>query len=564
MSRRRFEFRVRAAWFIPLMAVITITLGTLAWIDQGQNFVDALYRAAALFSYNDVYGGGSPLKDPRIQVARWIGLVVVFSAAFLALGALLQQQLALIVARGLPQDVVIIGSDPIAGSAFEAARSHEKSALWLGAEALSTSTIRYIALAWPAGDHARMVREHAMEAKHILIAEAECAKALVLARAAREAAPDAWITVLVHDVRLAEDAAATLNQARTRVMSQAAVSARALTIEHPPFLIAKELGHDRIHALIVGFGRTGQAIARDLIVNCRTTYLKTPRITVIDPNATALEGVFRVRAPEADRAAEFEFINGRIDSSAISPDPSALARTVAAAGPITTAYVCLTHDTQVLAAAGMLQALTRAVDIGQPSIFVRLRDSASVGAPGGERRGLDALIPFGDLDAILDASEFLNDAPDAAARTFNEAYRRGLPEAAREDPVNRSGYPWDRLDETFRQANRDVAAHVAAKLASANIDPALWRGLRTLPKLTEGALYNNAEELERLSELEHERWNAQRRMDGWRWTSEPKKDDLRRLHPSLVDYDQLTDEVKEYDRGNVRETQAACWPGRTA
>ena len=55
---------------------------------------------------------------------------------------------------------------------------------------------------------------------------------------------------------------------------------------HPPFLIAKERGHERVHALIVGFGQTGQSIARDLIVNCRTTYLGRPRITVIDPQGS--------------------------------------------------------------------------------------------------------------------------------------------------------------------------------------------------------------------------------------------------------------------------------------
>ncbi len=560
MARSSFKFRIQPAWVVSLLALATVSLGTLAWMDQGQTFADALYRSAALFSYNDVYGGGSPLHDWRIQVGRWFDLLVIFSAAIMALAALLQTQMALIVARGLPQDVVIIGSDAIASSAFEVAHHSGSSALWIGAEALSTSTIRCIALAWPAGDPARTVREHAIDAEHILVAETDCAKALAMARAAREAAPEAWITVLMHDVRLAEDAAATLNEARTRVLSQAAVSARALTIEHPPFLIARELGHERIHALIVGFGRTGQAIARDLIVNCRTTYLKPPRITVIDPNARALEGVFRVRAPEADASAEFTFIDGRIDSTAVAPDPTVIARAVADAGPITTAYVCVTGDTQALGAAGMLQALARAVDIGQPAIFVRLRDSDAVGAKRADRRGLDTLIPFGDLDMILEASEFLNDEPDAAARAFNEAYRRGLPEAAREDPANRSGYPWDRLDETFRQANRDVVAHVPAKLASAGVDPSMWKGLRTIPRLTEGALYANAAELEALSELEHDRWNAQRRMDGWRWTDAASKDELRRLHPSLVAYDQLTDPVKEYDRGNVRETQAVCWP----
>ena len=36
------------------------------------------------------------------------------------------------------------------------------------------------------------------------------------------------------------------------------------------------------------------------------------------------------------------------------------------------------------------------------------------------------------------------------------------------------------------------------------------------------------------------------------------KNELRRLHPSLVPYADLSDEVKEYDRVYVRQTQDAC------
>ena len=53
-----------------------------------------------------------------------------------------------------------------------------------------------------------------------------------------------------------------------------------------------------------------------------------------------------------------------------------------------------------------------------------------------------------------------------------------------------------------------------------------------------------------------DRWNAQRRMDGWSWIETQRNSALRR-HPSLVPYDALTDEVKELDRVYVRETERA-------
>ncbi|HZZ87135.1 MAG TPA: hypothetical protein VFE13_02275, partial [Caulobacteraceae bacterium] len=321
-----------------------------------------------------------------------------------------------------------------------------------------------------------------------------------------------------------------------------------------------ERGHRRIHALMVGFGQTGQAIARDLIVNCRTTYLDLPRITVIDPQAKALEGVLRVRAPELDHCAETLFIDGEIGGRAVRPDPADIARDLAAGGPLTLAYVCIADDVGALSAAATLQSLLRMMDVEQTPIFVQLRKAAVVGAGGG--RGLDALTAFGELDSVLEASEFLSRAPDVAARAFCEAYRASLPAADRDNPENRSAYPWDRLDETWRQANRDAVAHIAAKLASAQVDPARWRGVVGLPRLHESErLFHGTSDLELLARLEHERWMAQRRMDGWRTTTAAGKDERRRLHPSLQGYDALSEPVKELDRVFVRQTQDAVKGG---
>jgi hypothetical protein len=559
-SKRR-RFGLNAAWAIPILAVITLLLGVFGWQDRGYRLTDAAYRAVALFdNSNGDYDVRPPgASDWRFAIAEWTGLVTIFATFFFTITALLQARATHAVARLVRQQVVIVGGEGIGPKAFEAARRARKSVLWLGAPALGSQSWRSIALPWPLDDHGAIIAEYVSTPDHVLLAEEDDADALVLTRAARAVAPNAFITVLMRDVRLAEDAAATLNEARTRVLSVAEVAARALCIDHPPFLIARELGHQRIHALIVGFGQHGQAIASDIIVNCRTTYLGLPSITVIDPNAKALEGVLRVRAPEIDACAHFTFIEGRFGSQGVTPDANSLGQALAKAGPVTAAYVCLHLDAEALSTAGMLQSLLRAVDIGQPKIFVRLRESETLVHATSAYQGLNALIAFGDLDSVIEASEFLSNTPDSAPRAFSAAYRAALPPEVRDDPENRSARPWDDLDESFRQSNRDAVAHIPAKLASAGIDPALWLGLSGPPRLGPDArLFANAEDLEKLAELEHERWNTERRMDGWRSTTLASRDELRRLHPSLVPYEALTDEMKEYDRVIVRETQMKC------
>jgi hypothetical protein len=557
-GRRRSVLSLWAVWVIPALVALTVSLGVAAWLSTGASPADALYRSAALFSYNDVYGGGAPTQDWRILVGRWTGLAAVFSAAGTALAAVLQERLAVTTARFFKQDVVVIGAGAIATKAFDRARAAGRSVLWLGAPSLGASSMGAIALPWPPEDAAKTVFEHCGDADHVLLSHADDAQALTLVRSVRAASKKAFITVLMRDARLAEDAAATLNESRTRVLSRASISARALHQAHPPFLLAKAFGHPRIHAVIVGFGQTGQAIARDLIVNCSATFLDKPHITVIDPNAHALEGVMRLRAPEIDACAEFSFVQGRIASEAVTPHAKAITDVVQAAGPMTAVYICLGEDAAVLATAGMVQAMLRSVDVPRAPIFVRLRDANALGRHTPDAHGLDALTPFGDLDAILAASEFLSRTPDAAARSYSDAYRKALPPELRDDPNNTSGRPWDQLDETFRQANRDAVAHVPAKLASAGIAPHLWRGVIGMPVLDEEHhLFTDDETLEALARLEHGRWNAQRRMDGWSWIDAPRKIETLRRHPSLVEYDALTDEVKELDRVYVRETERA-------
>ncbi len=193
---------------------------------------------------------------------------------------------------------------------------------------------------------------------------------------------------------------------------------------------------------------------------------------------------------------------------------------------------------------------------------MRLRKSGAIGAGAGRpgATGLDALTPFGDLEAVLAASDFLADAPDAAARAFHAAYRASLTPERRADPANASARPWETLAETYRQANRDAVAHIPAKLASAGVDPASWLGAAGgLPRLAAcDALTGDPARLEALSQLEHERWNTQRRMDGWRAAPEGGRDDARRRHPALKPWDQLSEELKDYDRLFVRQTEAAC------
>ena len=58
------------------------------------------------------------------------------------------------------------------------------------------------------------------------------------------------------------------------------------------------------------------------------------------------------------------------------------------------------------------------------------------------------------------------------------------------------------------------------------------------------------DEIEQMAELEHDRWVSERRADGWKLG--PERDVLKKITPYLVSWEELPDEVREWDREAVR------------
>ena len=60
---------------------------------------------------------------------------------------------------------------------------------------------------------------------------------------------------------------------------------------------------------------------------------------------------------------------------------------------------------------------------------------------------------------------------------------------------------------------------------------------------------------ERLAENAHELWARQRLAEGWRHG--PRRDEIKKEHPSLIPYEKLSESEKEYDRSVAMGTLKA-------
>lgn len=133
------------------------------------------------------------------------------------------------------------------------------------------------------------------------------------------------------------------------------------------------------------------------------------------------------------------------------------------------------------------------------------------------------------------------EALETLARAIHERYASGRIDS---EPGDSARVPWDQLPEYLQESNRRQAADIPAKLRAI--------GCRIVPieHGPQDGFRLSETEVERLAELEHERWLEERREGGW--TSAPTRDITGKSTPYLVAWRELPDEAQELDREPVR------------
>lgn len=134
-----------------------------------------------------------------------------------------------------------------------------------------------------------------------------------------------------------------------------------------------------------------------------------------------------------------------------------------------------------------------------------------------------------------------DDQIELMAQAVHERYLRDhAPRKGVDDP---SLKPWVELEDGLRESNLAFARHVPEKLDKVNLVYARARGVAPAPfTLTE-------EQIEDMAELEHERWVLEREEAGWKMGP---RDPSKKTTPYLLPWDELSEEIKEYDRETVR------------
>ncbi len=148
---------------------------------------------------------------------------------------------------------------------------------------------------------------------------------------------------------------------------------------------------------------------------------------------------------------------------------------------------------------------------------------------------------FNLIEKVFTRESLFNDKLDELAKFIHGDYYNKLPEDTKNNPHRRpTQYPWDELSNENKNANREQADHIAIKARAIGDSSETLEGINNL----------SDEEIEILSEMEHNRWWANKALSGHNYG--PQKDDNLKIHCDMLPYADLSEETKEYDRNTIR------------
>jgi hypothetical protein len=537
---------------LALGGALLVVLGRLGEAAPQSGWQDPFYSVLLAFTLDATFLGQQSL-------VTLIGALAAALATYLAViggaFALFERHITAWRARRLRDHVVVVGDDAEAED-FVRALGRTVPAL-LVTSAPAGRAVRAIALPSTAPALAR--------AAHLAAARAVClvgderrnaglATALAQSRGAA-ARPAIFVRVGARAVadRLAR---AVPGAARIEVFDDADMLAREAFARHPAHAAAVRLAARRVHFVICGFGRLGQAMAEEAIFSGLAAGLDKPFITVLDVDAEARERLYRAARPGLDLAADFAFIPADLVTAAQvlqSAEPAFEAlRARDAAARVTGLALCLGDDIDNVRLALALPELRRREGRYVAPTFLRARDRSALGIVVPAAEAGEEIVPLTLAGALLATAVLDTDRRDAAARLVHAAYRQaaGAGGAAAVD--------WERLDETYRRANRRAADHLAAKLFSLGLtserapQAPVTVAARAHAEVIAPLLAGPAAGLDALAALEHRRWVTDRAIDGWSYG--PVRDDDRKHHPLLAtpDYAALPAAEQAKDRAQIR------------
>ena len=321
------------------------------------------------------------------------------------------------------------------------------------------------------------------------------------------------------------------------------LAARVVVDRYPPDRFQSVHAKDDPAASIMVFG--SDALAQQVVTQiARVGHYgnkKNPRVRLVPGDELGLSKFMAKRS-----IALREFLDLRVDDTT---DLESLLRNddlleeAVAEHPPSTVYVCLPDAVSSLRLVAGLRRIDATEDV-QIVVCAEERSDYTLLAPSpGEEEGLNFAL-FDVMRDVCTVENVMREKLDDLAKAIHHDYVARQRELGYNVETNSTLVDWYSLPPGLREANRHQADYIPVKVRVLGFDPP--------QRVPNDDLELTSEELDLVAELEHRRWLAAKRLAGWRYTAGPK-DTAKRIAPTIISWEALTEEEKEKDRDTARD-----------
>lgn len=547
-------------------AAVTLVAGTMGWMqvygpDPQRDVWDVLYHTLLAFTGDGSYlpAKDEPRLNPWLQVARISGIVTTLAAIAAAVIAMLGERFLRWRAGRMKDHVVILGASPFALDIVEDGRD---------ITVIDTPEVLARTITPSRRGKVRAITDQMIDTKatrpllgrpsQVIFGDPDTVTNVERARqwVGQTDIRAGQIKLRIEDKTVARDLhLLSPDLAHATQISRSETIARALITSMAPTNLAMLRGQRRVHIGLIGMSGVNLAIAEELALRCHHPALEPLRLTVVDRDIAAARARIRAERPDlmnpdfGPDGFTMDFIQMNALECCSTKSVSQIVG-IETRMPITALVVAAGEDTRNLAIAMRLRQLQVEKLCLKAPIYMRSDSQGSVAAARCDDL-TGGIVAFGGRH--LDAEDlFLERIYADLARGIHQRWR------ASPDVVKTPENDWDNLPAAQRRASLRAALSAVELFYAAGFQPPVGEhigGLRLEPRCGNAALGDDAV-IADLSRTEHDRWNCERRLEGFARAPDGIRDNEKKLHPLILEHHDLLvlDPAQlRKDEVNVRE-----------
>jgi hypothetical protein len=310
------------------------------------------------------------------------------------------------------------------------------------------------------------------------------------------------------------------------------ISARMILDQYPPDkLMTQKPDHSYIpenptKIMLAGDGKLAFAMLQQMAGVCHYSNLKSTVVRVIQEEDANLKNEVTKHLPDINQLLDLEYVTIPEGNRVLSPELEEELYSFAVL------YLCF--DDEILGYRFLTKLIQHEIDKKIKIVFCLPQSSNLTMLLHQSRmaKDLKTVKYFWVLDETCNRGVLTGDYTDLLAQKIHNYYKE-----TNQGPNSKD---WSELEEEIRDSNRNVATHWQIKK-------------RAIQYLQNGTEILKAEltpsHLEILAQMEHRRWYAEKVLAGYVYAKE--REENRREHPCLVDWNELLPEQKKKDEDSV-------------